>query len=119
MLRPNFEEPLDTAKQLLDKNITLYFGHQSWKNTLSQSIIPEYRKLAEASIVTNSWAEYENYTEHYVIGEGTHAMLTGNLYPYELAMGRWWRSKEKLKEMSLYGGYHSNPKWIFNEVCIN
>ena len=119
MLRPNFEDPLDTAKQLVDNNITLYFGPgmESWKYILSHSSIPEYRKLAETMIITNSWDEFDNYSEHYVIDKGTHAQLIGYLYQYELDMGRWWRSREILKEDSPYAGYQSNPKWIFNEVC--
>ena len=43
ILRPNFEEPLDTAKQLVEKNITLYGGPGGhlWKKSLLDSSIED------------------------------------------------------------------------------
>ena len=119
MLRPNFEDPLNTAQQLVDNNITLYFGppYHIWRQFLAKSPIPEYNKLAETMVITKDWDEFKNYSRHNVIGKGTHAQMTSYLWNGELDMGRWWRSREILKEDSPYAGYQSNPKWIFNEVC--
>ena len=50
MLRPNFEEPLDTVEQLVSKNISIYYYPglgQSFKDFLLKSERPEYRKLGE------------------------------------------------------------------------
>ena len=75
ILRPNFEEPLDTAKQLVEKNITLYFMHfaKILKEFLLQSSIPEYNKLGENVIFLEDWDDYYNMAKHNVIGAGTHA----------------------------------------------
>ena len=118
ILRPNFEDPLDTAQQLVDNNITIYFppGFDAWKNFLSQSNISEYNKLAETMIIAKDWDEFDYYSEHYVIGEGTYARVVGYLYPFELDMGTWWRSEEKISGFLPYGGYKSNKKWHLNEV---
>ena len=118
ILRPNFDDPLDTAQQLVDNNITLYFGpgYESWKYWLSSRSIPEYNKLAETLIITKDWDEFNYYSEHHVIGKGTHAMLIGYLTPHELEMGRWWRSKERLRGGDPNYGYVSNKKWKLNEV---
>ena len=117
-LQPNFEDPLDTAQDLVDNNIILYYfpGGYIWKQFLAKSPDPAYNKLAETMIITKDWDEFDYYTEHYVIGEGTHAQMVGMLEPLELAMGRWWRSKEKLRGGNPYGGYLSNKKWHLNEV---
>ena len=129
ILRPNFEEPLDTAKQLVEKNITLYDepGTVIWKQFLLESSIPEYNKLGESYIIADDWEHFDNITKHDVIGTGTHAQMAASLYPYELAMGKWYhpegngtygwyRSKEKVDGNNKYVGYLTNKKWHLNEV---
>ena len=118
ILRPNFEEPLDTAKQLVEKNITLYDvpGTEIWKQFLQDSSIPEYKKLGEAFIISDDYDQYRNTTKHDLIGAGTHAIMTGHLAPHLLAMGRWYRSKEKVAGVNPSVGYLTNKKWHLNEV---
>ena len=109
---------MNTAQDLIDNNITLYtipIGY-IWKQLLEQSSIPAYNKIAETMIIPKTWEDFDNYIEHYVLGEGTHAQMTSTLYPKHLAMGRWWRSTERLSGFSPYGGYLSNKKWYLNEV---
>ena len=117
-MRPNFEEPLDTAKQLVEKNITLYDvpGTEIWKQFLQESSIPEYNKLGETFIISDDFDQFDNITEHDVIGAGTHAMMTGEITPHLLAMGRWHRSKDKLAGVNPSIGYLTNKKWHLNEV---
>ena len=117
-MRPNFEEPLDTAKQLVDKNITLYnqpWG-DIWKQFLLESPIPEYNILGETMIIADDWDHFDNITLHDVIGAGTHAQVSTSVAQYELAMGKWYRSKEKVAGKYPYGGYLTNKKWHLNEV---
>ena len=49
ILRPNFEEPLDTAKQLVENNITIYMGPfaSGWRELMQESNITEYMILGE------------------------------------------------------------------------
>ena len=120
-MRPNFEEPLDTAKQLVEKNITLYNvpGTEIWKQFLLESSIPEYNKLGEIFIIADNWGHFYNMTEHDVIGAGTHAWMGGDLSnPWALSLGRWYRSKEKVSGIFPYGGYLTNKKWHLNEVIL-
>ena len=119
-MRPNFEEPLDTAKQLVEKNITHYLwpGAEIWKQFLQESSIPEYNILGENTIIPNDWAHYYQITEYDVIGNGTHAIMTPYQEQTELAMGRWHRSKERVSGHNPYGGYLTNKKWHLNEVKV-
>ena len=128
-MRPNFEEPLDTAKQLVEKNIKLYAipGTEIWKQFLLESSITEYKILGENFIVADDLDHFDYMTEHDVIGGGTHATMASYLYPYELAYGEnkeinsgrgWYRSKEKVPGVYPYNGYLTNKKWHLNEVII-
>ena len=123
ILRPNFEKPLDTAKQLVEKNITLYDtpGTEIWKQFLLESSIPEYNILGETFIFTDDYDNddyyhFYNISKHDVIGAGTHAYMGGGLDDTQLDMGRWYRSKEKVAGHYPYIGYLTTKKWHLNEV---
>merc|ERR1712243_304121 len=62
-------EPLDTAKQLVEKNVTLYDepGGEIWKQFLLESSVPEYKILGENYIIADDWDHYHNMAEHFVI----------------------------------------------------
>ena len=126
ILRPNFEEPLDTAKQLVEKNITIYIqaGLEDNKQWLLESPIPEYRILGENAIVSDDLDHFENMTAHDVMGAGTHARMTYFVDWWELEFGEeyhpegrgWYRSKEIVSGKNSYAGYLTNKKWHLNEV---
>ena len=126
-MRPNFEEPLDTAKQLVEKNITLYNvpGTEIWKQFLLESSITDYNILGKSYIVADDFDHFYYMSEHDVIGAGTHAMMSSYLGPSLLKMGEnkeinsgrgWYRSKEKVAGMYPYAGFLTNKKWHLNEV---
>ena len=128
-MRPNFEDPLDTAKQLVEKNITLYDGpgFQIWKQFLLESSIPEYNILGQNYIITDDWYHFWNMSEHDVIGAGTHGYMGSYIGPRLLSMGEneeinsgrgWYRSKERVAGDNPYTGYLTNKKWHLNEVII-
>ena len=119
-MTPNFEDHLDTAKQLVEENITLYYvpGGEFFRQFLLESSIPEYNILGETIIIADDWDHFENIALHDVIGNGTHAKMAAALFPNELAMGRWHRSKERVAGKYPYGGFLTNKKWNLNEVKV-
>ena len=127
ILRPNFEEPLNTAKQLVERNnITLYFepGLDGSKQWLLDSPLKEYRILGENAIIADDMDNFNNITKHDALGAGTHAQMAYILYWNELEFGKeyhpegrgWYRSVEKVSGRSPYSGYLTNKKWHLNEV---
>ena len=123
-MRPNFEEPLDTAKQLVEQNITLYMppAYDIWIQFLLQSPVPEYNILGENMIIADDWGHFDNLTIE-SITEGKHAKPSFYLDSIELELAKhhpqgkgWYRSKEQLSGSNPYGGYLSNKKWHLNEV---
>ena len=81
ILRPNFEDPIETAQQLVDNKMTLYEIPKAymWKQFLEDSPIPAYNKLGETLYFTKDMKEYYYYSEHHIMVEGTHAVMLGYL----------------------------------------
>ena len=89
-MKPNFESPVHTAKDLVERDITLYMWPtaQLWKQMLSQSDIPEYRKIAESMIISESVGQYNAMTKNEMLSRGTHAMMTSFMAPSQLAWAK-------------------------------
>ena len=147
-MKPNFEPHVHTARDLVERDITLYMnpGAQIWRQMLSQSDIPEYRKIAESMIITKSYYQFDALTKNEMLSRGTHAKMEPYLAPYELAWAREVDddkgvtivSTEYMTQKGEYkynhgrgyyrgemvvgkipgGGYLTNKKWHLNEVYI-
>ena len=132
-MRPNFESPVHTARDLAERDITLFLmpASQEWREWLSHSDIPEYRKIGENTITTKSWTQYTAFTKNEMLTRGTHAMMVSNLDPYELVWatelepdqgeykynhGRGYYRGEGGLGDNPNAGYLTNKKWHLNEV---
>ena len=131
-MKPNFESQVHTARDLVESNITLYLvpHTQAWKQWLSQSDIPEYRKIAESMIIALSTDQFDALTKNEFINHGTHAQMISYLEPFELEWteekdnlgnykynhGRGYYRGEKVSGLIPMTGYLSNKKWHLNEV---
>ena len=135
MMKPNFESPAHRARDLVERNITVYLwpDAQIWRQWLSQSDIPEYRKIAETMIITKSWYQYYDMTENGLLSQGTHARICsymepdeldwGTEYDHDLGMykynsGRGYYRGEMLSGKVPVAGYLTHKKWHLNEVTI-
>ena len=56
MHHPNFEEPINSAEDLLEKNITLFTRPAGyyWVQFLANSHIPEYNTISEKMIIAKA-----------------------------------------------------------------
>ena len=134
-MKPNFESPVNNAKDLVERNITLYMNSnaQIWRQLLSQSDVLEYRKIAETMIITKSWDQYFEMTKNELLSQGTHAMMRSYLWSNALRWGTEYdQDQDKYKRNSGRGyyrgekvmlggripeiGYLTNKKWRLNEV---
>ena len=117
MLKPRFEDPIDSAKQLIENNITLFTtpGSDYWVQFLANSPILEYQTLSKRLILAKDWDEYNYLIEHGIIGNGTHAQWGYGLGPWEKSLGRWWKGNLVLGDIP-YTGYLSDKKWHLNEA---
>ena len=134
-MKPNFEPFVHTAGDLVERDITLYEvpGGQIWRQMLSQSDIPEYRKIAETAIITKSYDQFDEMTRNEMLSQGTHAKMVASMDPIELAwgteydheMGRYkynsgrgyYRGEMLVGEMGYpVAGYLTHKNWHFNQV---
>ena len=138
-MKPNFEPLVHTARDLVERDITLYLtpGSQIWRQLLSQSDIPEYNKIAETLIFTKSYDQFDEMTKNEMLNQGTHAKMASvqwvlasvggrllteydeYLGKYKLNYGRGYYKGEKLSGMIPAAGHLTNKKWHLNEVDIH
>ena len=121
IMRPRFEKPIDFAKDIVDRNITIIereYTFASLKAFLFSLNIPEYTIIAEnmMEVTQQEWLEY---TETLIMEDGTHATMRSHL-DYDTTqiapMDKWWKSEERLPGENPYIMYISSRKWISNEV---
>ena len=122
----DYEDKMNTAQQLVEKNITLYFFGDTgnyWKEEMSYSLDPWHNKLANTSKVFRYWWDFFRMTKD-ALRDGTAVQMTYRLDPevyrmgveYNQGMG-WHKSTEGVGNNPVMG-YLTNKKWILNEEII-
>ena len=67
-------------------------------------------------IFLKSWDEYRNQTKIWIMGNGTAVQERSLIKDYDLALGRWHRSKDKKQTSgSEFASYMINKKWWLEE----
>ena len=125
LLKPNYEKAVDTAKDVLDRGLTVIYapGSEGIVELLKNS--PDYtaRTLAERTIVCKDWDECGWYTDKGlipgVVKTGTSVLENGLLYSVYLVHGKWHRSKDRKGGENPFGSYMMNKKWPFEEDFSN
>ena len=122
MFRPRFEDPIDSAQDLVDRNIQLFqigYFYKGMQADMSAVNRPEWTHIAETMVPVKDWDEFAYYVEHNIHGNGTHAVIGGFLKKKDLEIApaeKWWRSKEKMPGDNAHCGYLTAKHWILNEV---
>ena len=125
MLRPNFEAPVDTPQQIVERNMTLFIFSFGWKDDFLTDPDPYLRKLAETMIEPGDVWEYYNLTMYGLLRDGTHAYIESSGWEMLVAEGEGpdynegrgvYRSKERVSGDIPYVGYMTSKNWFLNEV---
>ena len=127
-----FEDPLNTVKDVVDQNITIFeydFHYEASKSFYRQQSILEWDHVANNMVAVrgcgvdycaNTNDTYQYMIKHHVFGNRTHAFIKGYLYRTDLGVmpekKNWWRSEKVLTDDSPYTGLITSRKWILNEV---
>ena len=131
-MKPNFDTPATTFRQILDRNITLltpYFGGAT-KAWLAESDVKELRELAETMYIIpkekmgDQVRGYSALTKKWVLEDGTHTMLFSFPNPGRHKWGvthnhgrGWWKGEQL--PLGWASGYFSSKQWHLNEEFKN
>ena len=128
LLKPNYEKFVDTAKDVLDRGLTVvtYPGSESMVESSKNS--PDYttRTLAERTIVCSWWDECDGLGDYKGKGLIPRAVKTGSsvvevgiLWSDYLVHGKWHRSKDRKGGDNPFASYMMNKKWTLEEEFNN
>ena len=137
MRKPQFEDPINTVNDLVDRNITLtqidlfFDGDQyfylrvnttEWDHVANTMVPVKYCGYpVEFCLGYNSTHQY--FIKHYVHGNKTHAFVDDYLSSNDLEVipgkNNWWRSEMVNPYINWpYACIMTSKDWILNEVKI-
>ena len=118
LLTPSYEEPVETAKDLLKRDITpfLFPGGEFMTQFFAASTDPDYQEISRRLVVPkNIWPDFYKMA-YKVMQTGSHSYI-GNLPPvYEAHYKYWYRSSETIGGFNPYKVHLSNKKWPLKKV---
>ena len=120
LLAPSYEEPVETAKDLITRDITPFVipGSEIWRQFFAASPDPNYQEISRRLIIANDWDEYEDLL-HKVTSTGMYADIGAapeGWYVPEEEFKDWYRSTETIGGTYPYAVHLSNKKWPLKKV---
>ena len=118
LLTPSYEEPVETAKDLINRGITLILwpGAEIWIQLFAASQDPNYQEISQRFDIAKDWDEYEDMLRK-VISTGMYAdMGTMPWVDNEEEYKDWYRSTERIGGTYPYLVHLSNKKWPLKKV---
>ena len=120
LLRPSYEEPADTAADLLKRDITPFYipGGEIYKQFFAASLDPTYQELGKRLIISKDYDEYEDLVGK-VISTGLFADMGSTPDPWivpEEDHDLWYRSKESIGGNNPFLCHIENKKWPLKKV---
>ena len=96
MLKPQYEQPVDSAQDIIDRGLIPFSWGEYYKIFLIQSPNPLYQQLGNKMVDYIDDATYDKMLKEDLLGANTHVML-GGLLKHELDYGKYHHSKEVLR----------------------
>ena len=120
LLRPSYEKPVDTTRDLLDRKITPFLvpGSEFIVQFFENSLDPNLQELSKRMYIAKTRKEHDELTLK-VISTGLYADI-GSRPDYWLVPKEnhkdWYRSSETITLGSRFGGSLTNKKWPLQKV---
>ena len=119
LLTPSYEEPVDTAADIIERNIKpiLWPGGESFKQFFAASPDPNYHEISRRFVIAKDWDEYFGDLQRKVISTGMYAAI-GSI-PWNVPKEEfddWYRSSEGILGDFPYSFHLSNKKWQLKKV---
>ena len=117
---PSYEEPVETAKDLIKRDITpfLWPGAEIWLDLFATSSDPNFQEISRKFVITKDWDEYDDMVRK-VTSTGLFAEM-GTFPAFwvvpEEDFKYWYRSTESIGGAYPYMVHLSNKKWPLKKV---
>ena len=145
MKTPQFEDPINTVKDLVDQNITIFEYRHKFDDSRSfylRENTSDWNHVANTMLPVGSYwccccnpddfiTSWQYYIKFHVHGNKTHAFLKGFLdeddfevkpvkgyNSFILNKKSWWRSDKIEIGTNRYNADLSSRNWILNEVSL-
>ena len=118
LLRPRYEEPVETAADIVERNITLIMepGSEIYRQIFAAVNDTNMQELSRTMVIAKSWYHYYVHTVA-ARATGLYAQI-GNV-PFaesEQNYKFWYRSSEPISGIYPYAVDLSNKKWPLKKV---
>ena len=119
LLRPGYEEPVDTASDLIKRDITPFYipGGEIVREAFAASPDPVYQEISRRLVIAKDWDEYEDMV-HKVTSTGLYADIDRVPWIFNSTeeYKDWYRSSETIAGNNPYPGHLANKKWPLKKV---
>ena len=119
LLRPGYEEPVDTASDLIKRDITPFYipGGEIVREAFAASPDPVYQEISRRLVIAKDWDEYYDMVRK-VTSTGMFADIgTVPAWPTTIEEFKdWYRSSETIAGDNPYVGHLVNKKWPLKKV---
>ena len=117
LLTPSYEEPVETAKDLIRRDITpiLWPGAEIWIQFFADSPDPNYQEISWRLYIAKDWDEYDDMMDK-VISTGMYADMGSVPWVPDEEYKDWYRSTETIAGNFPYQVHLSNKKWPLKNV---
>ena len=119
LLTPSYEEPVETAADLIKRDITPFLqpGSENWKQFFAASPDPNYHEISRRLVIAKDWDEYEDMVRK-VISTGIFADIGSVpwLFNSTEEYKDWYMSSETIAGDYPYQVHLTNKKWPLKKV---
>ena len=118
LLRPSYEDPVETAADLIKKNITPFYtpGGEIFRQVFAASPDPVYQEISRRLLIPRDLDEYDDMVRK-VTSTGLFADI--GAFPWSVPEEEykdWYRSSETIAGDFPYALHLSNKKWPLKKV---
>ena len=122
LLTPSYEEPVETAADLIKRDITPFIwpGSEMYKQLFAASPDPIYQEISRRLIIAKDYDEYEDMVRQ-VISTGLFAEIGSEPWCFNSTdeYKDWYRSSETIAGDYPYQIHLTNKKWPLKKVlCV-
>ena len=118
LLTPSYEEPVETAYDLIERDIIPFYvqGGEIFKQIFAASPDPNIQEISQRLVIAKDWYELQDMARE-LLETGMYATI-GTVTPFARPKDYkdWYRSSETISGLNPYQTNLSNKKWPLRKV---